>query len=194
MNIQKGSAHVVVVGVLVLALLGALGFIFWQNFVSKDEVTKKAETIVKSEDAKNTARSSGDSKEGYLVLTDWGVKFKIPDDIGELTYYKQTVSQNEQGVNEHYEFSTKNVEALGGDCVNTNESGSVTRLAYLSRSQTKAEQYASSVPANDNNPVGDYYYMVSGGQSLCSERQGELQLKARDAISDMLLRPIDLKQ
>ncbi len=36
---QQGNIHVVIVVILVLALLGALGFIFWQNFLSKNEGT-----------------------------------------------------------------------------------------------------------------------------------------------------------
>lgn len=32
MNSQKGSAHVIIIIVLVVALLGTLGFVFWQNF------------------------------------------------------------------------------------------------------------------------------------------------------------------
>lgn len=37
MNKQQGSAHVVIVVILVVALLSALGFIFWQNFVKQDD-------------------------------------------------------------------------------------------------------------------------------------------------------------
>jgi len=33
---QKGSAHVVIIVILVLALIGALGFAFWQNYISND--------------------------------------------------------------------------------------------------------------------------------------------------------------
>lgn len=50
MNRQKGSAHVIIVSILVIALIGALGFIFWQNFIynkpaqEKDTSAKKADT------------------------------------------------------------------------------------------------------------------------------------------------------
>jgi len=36
MNKQQGSAHLIIVVILVVALMGALGFIFWQNFVKED--------------------------------------------------------------------------------------------------------------------------------------------------------------
>lgn len=41
---QKGSAHVVIVIVLVAALLGALGFIFWQNFMKEKPATDQTST------------------------------------------------------------------------------------------------------------------------------------------------------
>jgi len=37
---QSGSAHIIIIIFLVLALVAALGWIFWQNFVSKDEESK----------------------------------------------------------------------------------------------------------------------------------------------------------
>lgn len=40
-NLQKGSAHLIVVLVLVFALIGSLGFVFYQNFFqSKDDLSK----------------------------------------------------------------------------------------------------------------------------------------------------------
>ncbi len=46
---QQGSAHLVIVVVLVLALLGALGFIFWQNFIQKTESNVvKTKTVAQS--------------------------------------------------------------------------------------------------------------------------------------------------
>ena len=32
---QTGSAHVVIIAILVIAILGLLGFVFWQNFIEK---------------------------------------------------------------------------------------------------------------------------------------------------------------
>lgn len=43
MKKQSGSAHVIIIIILVAALLGSLGFIFWQNFVSKNSNTESKE-------------------------------------------------------------------------------------------------------------------------------------------------------
>ena len=49
MNQQKqtGSAHVVVIVVLIIALVGALGFVFWQNFVNKYHDTEQTHSTSK---------------------------------------------------------------------------------------------------------------------------------------------------
>lgn len=44
MNHQQGSMHTVVIIGLVIALIGSLGFIFWQNFVRDDGVSSTTET------------------------------------------------------------------------------------------------------------------------------------------------------
>lgn len=43
---QNGSAHVLVTACLVVVLLFALGWIFWQNFVHKEAANKDTDTIV----------------------------------------------------------------------------------------------------------------------------------------------------
>jgi cytoskeletal protein RodZ len=63
MNKQKGSAHVVIVTILGVALVGALGFIFWQNFIARNTETNtdnsvKAEKNEKKEEALKTVDTS----------------------------------------------------------------------------------------------------------------------------------------
>jgi len=62
MNKQQGSAHVIVVVILVVALLGALGFIFWQNFLKKDEVAKQSETTKTTDVPKTEAEKEPATK------------------------------------------------------------------------------------------------------------------------------------
>lgn len=47
---QKGSAHAVVVICLVLALITALGWIFWQNFIHKEPTNKQTDVVVVHKD------------------------------------------------------------------------------------------------------------------------------------------------
>lgn len=41
---QDGDAHIAIVLILVVVLIGTLGFVFWQNFVKKDPATDTAQT------------------------------------------------------------------------------------------------------------------------------------------------------
>ena len=72
---QNGNAHVVVIIILVVALVGVLGLIFWQNFIYEDSVAPKTGTIsqIKTED---------DPYEGWNICHDKGVGiiFKYPLD------------------------------------------------------------------------------------------------------------------
>lgn len=47
-NTQSGSAHLVIIIILVLALIGALGFVFWQNFMQSKDNNKQENTSVKT--------------------------------------------------------------------------------------------------------------------------------------------------
>ncbi len=51
---HKGSAHVVVIIILVVALVGALGFVFYQNFIEKKEAVKADTTSTDADKTKNT--------------------------------------------------------------------------------------------------------------------------------------------
>jgi len=42
---QKGNVNGILVVILVLVLLAGLGYVFWQNFMSKENSTKKTETV-----------------------------------------------------------------------------------------------------------------------------------------------------
>jgi hypothetical protein len=56
-NLQSGSAHLIVIIVLVVALLGTLGFVFWQNFINKSAASNTATT------AEESSKKTGDQEE-----------------------------------------------------------------------------------------------------------------------------------
>lgn len=129
---------------------------------------------------------------GYLTLKDWGVKFKIPEGLTDVKAYKYSFPENSEGFsNSYYQLTTGRVEALGQWCSAITEGNNrVTRLGSISRSTQKQDEYVSAAPANDNKPVGGYYYYTSGGQATCSDEGNDLQLQDLRAINDMLMHPI----
>jgi|GEM_PF-5651761 len=57
---QTGSAHVVIIIVLVIAVLGALGFIFWQNFLNKPAASTTTTTTTKTTASDTTTYKNTD--------------------------------------------------------------------------------------------------------------------------------------
>lgn len=80
---ERGSAHIIIPAVLVLVIVGLLGFIFWQNFINKDPAAKNDSTLTTEKDS-NKNESSPEPKSikegsigGSLTYPSEG----IPDDL-----------------------------------------------------------------------------------------------------------------
>lgn len=95
---QTGSAHVIIIIVLVVALLGVLGFVFWQNFVS--EQPADIETGIAGE----TAQISSQPVK-TLTVSEWGIEgsyesrltlvYQIAENNPNSLYFS-TLERNEQ--------------------------------------------------------------------------------------------------
>jgi hypothetical protein len=186
---QSGSVQVVVVIVLVMVIAGSLGFVVWDKFLApkSNEVPSSlsGSTSVRATDIKST----NDLNEGYLVIKDWNVKFKLPENSNEIHYYKESIS-NEGGSFEYYQLSTKRVEELGGRCAPDSPEGQIG-LSSISRQTIRKEgPLMSNVAANNDNPIGGYYYYVSGGQSTCGDVHTDWQTADDLMTYDMLRTPI----
>jgi cytoskeletal protein RodZ len=92
MKSQKGSAHVVVVIILVLALLGALGFIFWQNFMQKnDTITKTEDKVATKQESKNV-----DIKTDTLKIPELGKSLDLSTaKYDDITYEMTSVNRDD---------------------------------------------------------------------------------------------------
>lgn len=175
-NDEKGSAHAVVVICLVLVIAAALGWIFWQNFIHKEEAAKDVSVVAteKEEETKSEAEQESEAaidptENGkYLVLKDWKVRFEIPNELKntKVSYWKTT-----EGVDsgERYLFTTARVKALGGACdKNANYVTGKYSLDEIWR-DTKAQ---AANPLNGGKAIGSYYYAgggPGGGRSACSD-------------------------
>jgi flagellar basal body-associated protein FliL len=54
---QRGSAHIIVIMILIIALFAALGVVFYQNFiVKKTDTSQSSQPVVSSMDTLKTAR------------------------------------------------------------------------------------------------------------------------------------------
>lgn len=159
MNKQSGFAHAVLIIGLVVALVGALGFIFWQNFIHKEPVVTKTETV----GVKNPAQEKQTNpNEGFTVLADWNARF--PSDS-----QKYDLTKGSSDESEYYIISSQEVKerCTGSDAY----IGTILRYEpntklSMYEGMTAREAFAD---ANAKVVTSKYIYIFAGPQSVCSE-------------------------
>lgn len=114
---QSGSAHIIVVIILVVALMGALGFVFYQNFIQKTNTTETAtvDDEVKS-DSNNVANGTTTVYKTY-TMDEYGASFEYPDTWSvvksEISPTSFVVKNTASG---DVLASYKSVSGIGGAC------------------------------------------------------------------------------
>lgn len=123
---QEGSAHIVIVIVLIVALLGSLGFIFWQNVVmdkydikpSQSTSSNKSETAI--DDTDQVSDKEAAEQTGFIV--------------GSLTYPSEGIP------------ASMEVHAVNLD----------TGKEYTTKDHLKGSQYQYGIGYSIKVPVGRY--------------------------------------
>lgn len=158
---QKGSAHAVIIVILVAALLGALGFIFWQNFMNKD--TSDTNNTTKVENKQENTNENAE-KSDQLTLNDWAIRFTISSSLTSTE-----VKYQAQGT-DTYVFTTTRIQALGGECAKSpfGDTVSLTRMTEKPVATPDGELLNES-------PINNYYYILSGPISSCSSLDNNQQ-------------------
>lgn len=80
---QRGSTEAVLIAVLVIALLFALGWIFWQNFILKENPKKETETVIIDKN-----KDDAQSQEETLSFDDLGVEVPLSDNSYDFSVKK----------------------------------------------------------------------------------------------------------
>lgn len=147
MNKQQGSAHVVITIVLILTLLTALGWIFWQNFIHKEPASKNSEVVVVDKDKNDGAGEkdtnnknsnvdlvAGSSSKKFLAGIDfqypsnWTLKSKVtgefPNEEGTQSKEIITITSPSKGVVVEYGIWYIG-GGIGGACADFNSLSSI---------------------------------------------------------------------
>lgn len=127
MKKQSGSAHVIIVVALVVLLIGALGFIFWQNFIQKSDKTNDSAT--------NTSKTSETPKKSSEAANDTTPIAKEGTIVGSLTYPSE-------GIPPSVEVHATNIA--------TNED-------FYTKDHLSGSLYKYGVGYKLSVPVGQYY-------------------------------------
>lgn len=77
---QAGSAHAVIIIVIIAALLGALGFVFWKNFVTKDTSPQPSSKAEKNQPKRSEVITLEGDMNKYVNYEE-GFEFLFPKNI-----------------------------------------------------------------------------------------------------------------
>jgi hypothetical protein len=165
---KSGFAPIIVVILLAVALVAALGFIFYQNMNKKDDKVANT-TSTTSTQSSITSTTKADFT-GYLVLDDWGVKFKIPIEL-------QSTTINKYKLDGHYYFTTSRSETVEG-CKNDGTVNPMLRSLsrYENEQKTDGESNGGLI-----SKLGSYYYYSTPPQAPCWDVN--VTVKDEDSIS-----------
>lgn len=165
---RSAGFGVVGVVVIVLAVL-AIGLIGWRVYDAnqKPEANTSAPTSSEAQDAPLAVESTQDSNVGYVVIKEWGVRFKPTEGLTDVVYAADADKQA-------MIFSTVSLSEYGETC--SAKSTSHTPLGRLYRTQGDKDdaRHLSTIYATQ---VGDYYYQFAGPQSICADNDSAIKLQ-----------------
>lgn len=118
---SQGFAHAFLVIGLVVALLGALGFIFWQNFIHKESVTTGTETQVVQKEDKNTNKDQTIDTSIYVV----DIMMQSEVDINKLPDYTPLSFKN------YIANILKQNKTPGTDCDNATPAYKISKISQV---------------------------------------------------------------
>lgn len=158
---QQGDAMVVIMIVLGVALIGALAFLAWQNYLKPTDMA--------TDTPLQTNQQAEQPQENMLAFSDWKVEMPMTDDMGKLTVVKLPELE---GYAVKVPETTLFDGAARGDV--TQEVGRVVRVAAStpgsevmmgSGTGKTARQLVESGDLSNGVIVGEYVYIYSTRQA-----------------------------
>lgn len=181
---ERGSVEAIVMGLLVVALIGALGFIFWQNFLKKDEPQKTVETV-KEEPKPVTVADETEEQKGYLAINEWSVRFKIPSEVGSETVFYEKAHEV-TGLESGYGIITSGEKKLYNTCGLSPEP-----QVYVHRGKN-SQSTPEHVPLNSGKSLGGYYYFMSATMTRCEDSNQAKESEYQNILKS-LVETIEIK-
>ncbi len=161
---QSGSAHLIITVILVVALLGALGFIFWQNFINKKDSTATTTTTTTTT-ATSTTPAATMPVNDNLVISQWGVT------VPAKGFILISPSADNVGVT---------TQAIIDEAkrINCSDNG----IGTIFRTKSTAD-FSSFTPVSAQ--INGYYYgYIQPSQAACTDNQGNPAATINSLMTD----------
>lgn len=149
-NRQRGSTEVVVIACLVLLLVGALGWIFWQNVMGKESNQQSGSSAVADKEAIPVTKYSN-SAAGFQLdyPSSWKIETSTDSSSASVATLTRNVNHERKGVNDTG-FDTIDISTQANDSPRSSQSGIAAINAWKALSKDKGvskgyEQYKDSV-------------------------------------------------
>lgn len=192
---QSGSAHVIVIILLILALLGALGFVFYQNFIVKQASDTQTTNDQSSEDKPEIVTSRLAFNNDIYALDhpkNWAVNIKKPTSAEDLdTTRTLTIAGPEKTV----EVKVVIAEGgLGGAC-DTNDGLKLRYYNVRQKAVTKlTKEPLYLVEAMTDYLGGGYKYIIGlspeGGETHASLGDSHCTVQYVGVASKVIIDPV----
>lgn len=148
---QHGSALIVVVVVLAIAVVGILGFFAWQNISQSSKPSDKTGTTKPEE-----------KDPEYITLADWSVRLQLPEELAldNVKYSKNRIAE----APEYYALTTVEIVAQGDECATGYPLGDIVSLQRIPAADKEqyAEDYAAQIKLggeiNNGTAINGYVY------------------------------------
>jgi len=153
---QKGSAHVVIIVILVAVLLTVLGFVFWQNFIKKDgisqptPVSNSTEETIKPVAYKKYVSDIYDASFQYPDT--WSVGDSVNNDQ-EGNISRSTTVTTAGGSKVDFVFG---INGLGGTC-DVQETYKTIDTSSTTIPGNKAVNFSFTLQPNQDGSFNGYY-------------------------------------
>lgn len=178
-NKQQGSVQFVAIIILSVALVGALGYIYWSNFMQPKSTTindaATTSTVTATTTPKPVTSVSPESDSNTIVLSDWKIKMTIPESLRNTSV---KYSKNTKNGQDNYGFTTARIEALGGECA-TQPYGKSILLA-----RTQGTLSNVDVGVVNKTPIGGYTYDYIETIPACSGSKSDSGMVNQVEIDD----------
>lgn len=148
--------------ILVVILLGVIGWMVYKNQKDKTHQSNtKTTSGVVQETTKKPVTTAPDPNEGYLVIKEWGIRFKVPSDLTDVQYQiSKYPAPNGDGRLYFYAKPVGSTVQYRDDYMALNPNGySQYTVGNLFRS-TYSTQNKLDQPVSGKK-IGDYYYYTS---------------------------------
>lgn len=197
-KLQSGSAHLIVIFILVLTIIGLLGFVFWQNFMQP-----KA-TMISNSDSSNSSSTTADTSseetdtDNNTVILNKSFTENVTGENLTLDYPDGWTIESKTGLNPSQATSHTNTyitspdanvkitfwagaDGLGGTCGN-NPSNITSVKTYSLPNYSGYTLYEITAPIHDD---GDTQTISYGNLAMVLQDNSAIKVDASECVTGL---------